>query len=788
MIYQTRFSNIPWSSSNFCILLGKVGRLFIFLILLVSLVESPALNVNAATITFTGRELLGSPEDTSISIKVVPDSNCTLYYQYGTSPGSYPYSTSQVSATASTPITVTLTGLTSDTHYYYRMQYSTDGGSTWTARSEHSFWTQRAIGSTFTFDITSDNHVNILLGNATNWTAVMNKVTNDNADFQLDLGDTFNMNPVTSQSGADSAYSFQYQFFNIASANTPLFIVDGNHEQVEGWHMTASTGYHLPALATNALKKYYLNPEPDSFYTGDSTTNSYVTGDGMLNDYYSWTWGDALFVVIDPYWFSTTKPYTYDQDGGESDTNGSGNIWDWTLGVTQYNWLVNTLSASSAKYKFIFSHQIDGSDNDPGWALYGRGGADAVKFGEWGGYNADGSAYAWSNNRPSSSGWGSNPIRTVLENNHVSAFFHGHDHQMAYEKVNGVVYQSCPDGSFTGYFDVYSTGGNSGETIWADSTQGPGYLRVTVGPSQAQVEFMRYNNSGTAAETYTISPFVVAAKARDDYDGDGKSDPVKYTPSTHILSYLKSSDGTWGTADMGTDVASYVARSDFDGDGKTDPAKFVTASNSVWYIKSSTSGWEGKYTGPGSYTYVNGGDYDGDAKTDPAIFLSTNAFWYLKSSNSAWGSLYEGPGTYTLVKGSDFDGDGKTDPAHFVTSNNSLWYQKSSTSSWHGLYLGPGTYSYVTSSDFDGDGKTDPATFNSSTNVLWYLKSSTSAWVGVYLGSGTFSYVAGCDFDGDGKTDPAEFVSSTHMLWYSPSSGGSWVGKDMGTGTYDVVN
>ena len=50
-----------------------------------------------------------------------------------------------------------ITGLTANTKYYYRMQYSSDGGATWDTRAEHSFWTQRAAGSTFTFDITTDS-------------------------------------------------------------------------------------------------------------------------------------------------------------------------------------------------------------------------------------------------------------------------------------------------------------------------------------------------------------------------------------------------------------------------------------------------------------------------------------------------------------------------------------------------------------------------------------------------------------------------------------------------------
>ena len=52
------------------------------------------------------------------------------------------------------------------------------------------------------------------------------------------------------------------------------------------------------------------------------------------------------------------------------------------------------------------------------------------------------------------SGWGSQPIRQMMEANHVTAFFHGHDHQMAHESLNGMVYQAVPSGSFTGSFGI----------------------------------------------------------------------------------------------------------------------------------------------------------------------------------------------------------------------------------------------------------------------------------------------------------------------------------------------
>jgi hypothetical protein len=202
-------------------------------------------------------------------------------------------------------------------------------------------------------------------------------------------------------------------------------------------------------------------------------------------------------VVISPYWTTTTKPYTTTVGGGETDATGSGDRWDWTLGQTQFNWLKSTLQNSNAKYKFVFSHQIVGGNglSSPNQVNYGHGGVDSANFVEWGGYNTNGTTWAWDTERP---GWGDQPIRQMMESNGVTAFFHGHDHQYAYEKLNGIVYQAVPSASFSGSFGIYTTGGNSGNTIWADSNQGAGYLKVTVAPSQTTVDFIRYNGTSSA--------------------------------------------------------------------------------------------------------------------------------------------------------------------------------------------------------------------------------------------------------------------------------------------------
>ena len=143
-------------------------------------------------------------------------------------------------------------------------------------------------------------------------------------------------------------------------------------------------------------------------------------------------------MVIDPYWYTTTKPFTGNTGGGETSDVGSGNRWDWTLGLQQFSWLKATLEGSNAKYKFVFAHHMTGGSDD-----YVRGGAVPAHLVEWGGYNENGVTWGWDTNRPVAQ-WGSEPVGRDYVENHVSAFFHGHDHQYAYEIRDDMSTSRCP--------------------------------------------------------------------------------------------------------------------------------------------------------------------------------------------------------------------------------------------------------------------------------------------------------------------------------------------------------
>jgi len=73
-------------------------------------------------------------------------------------PGVYTWKTQPVKALAKQPIEVVLDRLQPNTQYYYRVRYRQPGAAEFSARLEHSFYTQRAPGSTFTFDIQGDSH------------------------------------------------------------------------------------------------------------------------------------------------------------------------------------------------------------------------------------------------------------------------------------------------------------------------------------------------------------------------------------------------------------------------------------------------------------------------------------------------------------------------------------------------------------------------------------------------------------------------------------------------------
>jgi hypothetical protein len=423
-----------------------------------------------ALATFQGNVVLSSPTGNSIKANVFSAGESGIVkIAFGVAPGTYTAQTSSVVLEPGKPVAIALGGLSANTRYYYRLTLSAADGKALSAADEASFHTARIAGSTFVFGIQGDSHPERekTQFNGNLYKRTLSTAGADRPDFYIAMGDDFSVDTVSltaiNAAKVTERYTLQRPYLGIIGRSSPVFLVNGNHEQAARYLLDGSPN-NVAVWAQNARNSHYSQPAPDGFYSGNTEQVPHI---GLLRNYFAWTWGDALFVVIDPYWASPVpvdEPY-----GGAAKAV---NLWDVTHGDAQYQWLKTTLESSQARYKFVFAHHVMGT---------GRGGVELAKTWEWGGQSANGS-WGFSTNRPT---WVS-PIHQLMVNNHVTIFFQGHDHIWARQQLDGLTYQTLSEPADPNYALYYSDAYLSG-----DKFPNTGYTRVTVSPSGVKVEYVR---------------------------------------------------------------------------------------------------------------------------------------------------------------------------------------------------------------------------------------------------------------------------------------------------------
>ncbi|MEI6899131.1 MAG: T9SS type A sorting domain-containing protein [Bacteroidota bacterium] len=411
--------------------------------------------------TFT--EILGRPTDNSITLSIMFDKPVSYYVEYGSTQGTYSNSTTSATAMTNVPEMVDLTGLLADAEYFYRTRYHLQGSTTYLAGPERKFHTQRPEGSSFAFTIESDEHMYDKKGVESIYKITLANQALDRPDFMFSLGDTYgdDHHPGTMTSGySDTLHRYYRSYLGSICHSIPYFFCLGNHEGEFNYYLAQNPPNNIAVYGTLWRKFYYPGPEPNSFYSGNTDSEPY--GMGNPQNYYSWKWGDALFVVLDVYRY-------------QCDTSAKPTNWAWTLGKTQYDWLKNTLEQSTSKFKFVFAHHTRGQ---------GRGGITTAKYFEWGGYEQDGTRYTFNTKRP---GW-AKPIHQLFVDNGVNIFFQGHDHLFAHEVLDGVTYQEVPMPSDS----TYEIGMLANADAYvSDTIGGTGHLKVTVTQNCVRVDFIR---------------------------------------------------------------------------------------------------------------------------------------------------------------------------------------------------------------------------------------------------------------------------------------------------------
>ena len=315
------------------------------------------------------------------------------------------------------------------------------------------------------------------------YTRALANIRADHPDFHIDIGNLFMTDKHATRDEAATQYLAQRYYLGQIGCSSPVLLALGVHDGESSKYIDGSTE-SLSVWSHQIRARYFPNPIPDKFYTGNTDPKA---PSGSFQNYYAWTWGDALFVVLDPYRYST--PFNRGGDG-----------WGWSLGLTQYHWLQQTIEQSRAKYKFIFIHNLLCGDQAA------RGGVEVAGLNEWGGKNADGSD-GFKVHRP---GW-EMPVHQLLARNHVTAVFKAHDNFYARQELDGIVYQMIPQPSFAGndrIRDLENYGYKQG--IFLGNT---GHVRVTVSPEKVTVDYVRArlpkdesgeHKNGEIAHSYVI--------------------------------------------------------------------------------------------------------------------------------------------------------------------------------------------------------------------------------------------------------------------------------------------
>ncbi|MFZ4985544.1 MAG: metallophosphoesterase [Blastocatellia bacterium] len=405
--------------------------------------------------------VLTRPTDRSMAVSLIIYRDATASIEYGTTRGLYPGQTLPLSCKSGVASLIQLSGLNANTRYYYRLRIRGTEGTSDELSPEYTFTTARPPGSSFVFAMQADSHLDENTEPAIYARAVENMLA-DGVDFVVDLGDTFMNDKYSSDyKESEKQYLAQRYYFGLVGHSAAWLLALGNHDGEQGRYLNGTVD-NMTIWSNRMRKSHFPNPVPDGFYTGNSTPDPLA---GPIENYFAWQWGDAHFIVLDPFWVTKRT--------GQSDG------WAWTLGAAQYDWLTQTLESSSSRYKFIFLHHlIGGRDNSQ------RGGIEAARYFEWGGHNLSG-VNEFAVKRP---GWPM-PIHQLLVRNRVSAVFHGHDHIYAKQDLDGIVYQEVPQPGYPRFNQANSATeyGYVNGTILGS----PGHLRVTVTPETSRVELVR---------------------------------------------------------------------------------------------------------------------------------------------------------------------------------------------------------------------------------------------------------------------------------------------------------
>jgi len=429
---------------------------------------------------------------------------------------------------------LTLAGLSPAREYFYRVEVeSEDAPGEWHVLPSGRFRTQKPPGEGFAFALVADphwGHWEFDFDLATVWgysarACLSHLAACADADFCVDLGDSAYLIDVTAESQAHWHYREYRRVMATVLERMALYYVLGNHEQEAGFYQHGDDGtishsefgnnlsqtQYQQKWATRARLTFVPNPRGDTYPEGGEGAPGYDSSadwgagtdpwnDGErshIQNFYAWTWGDALFVALDPYRYTLVGGFRRPTSPVQ-----------WTLGPTQMRWLEDTLASSDARWKFLFAHHQVGG---------GLINAHGNTIEEWNGL-AYGRGSAIEAARPDTE---QAAIHALMRSRGAQFFVYGHDHCFCHSVLDGIHYLACARPSFlnpwfgrpgmrASYGDVLTQGADLPWIKRLFTTLG--YTRFRVNPGAVTVEWIR---TGYSFQPNVIPCFEMDLPGRD---------------------------------------------------------------------------------------------------------------------------------------------------------------------------------------------------------------------------------------------------------------------------------
>ena len=336
-------------------------------------------------------------------------------------------------------------GLSAGTAYDYQISALLPAGEV--PLFQGAATTQRPAGASFTFALVTDTHIGSdplysNQGDPRTLEAASAAIATAAPDFVVNLGDMLDFHeygfnaPPPDGSITREAYLNYRQTFGATVASAAHFPTIGGWDGENG---------------CNTLDEINRSRDQRLLYMPGPTPQTYPEGGSANQDYYAFTWGDALFVVLNVFTYTPTC-HLLGGDPGLPD--------DWTLGDAQLAWLQTTLAGSSARWKFLLIHHpVGGNAGDDADSAYGRGGGRAAQVGQQA------------------------VVHALMRQYGVQIFFYGHDHVFTDMTVDDIHYSLPGSAGAIWFFTPDETG-------YTQDWEVPGWGRVTVGPDNVHVQFL----------------------------------------------------------------------------------------------------------------------------------------------------------------------------------------------------------------------------------------------------------------------------------------------------------